>query len=73
MIPGSMKPYKCTDCNNEVECDTNHYQSIVPFCKVCKKYTYHNYTGIIPEGGYVPQPFPPSYVELLNLTFPNGV
>jgi hypothetical protein len=67
------KPYQCRECKHESEHDTNHYASIVPFCKVCKKHTYHDYTGEIPEGGWVPETFPQSHVDMLNEKFPNGI
>lgn len=67
-----LKPYQCRECKNEIEQETNHYAAIVPFCKVCKKFTYHDFIGEVPKEGWVPETFPQSYVDMLNEKFPGG-
>jgi len=68
-----IKPYQCRECKNELEDESNHYSSIIPFCKVCNKFTYHDFTGEVPKDGWLPEPFPQSHVDFLNKQFPKGL
>ena len=68
-----MKPYKCTTCKHETEEDTNHYGTIISFCKTCNTHTFLKYTGEIPKDAWVPEPFSQSHLETLNRLYPNGI
>jgi hypothetical protein len=68
----NIKQYQCRECKNDIEDEANHYACIVPFCKVCNKFTYHDFKGVVPEGGWVPESFPQEHVDFLNKQFPGG-
>lgn len=73
MNADDIKTYQCRVCKHESEQDTNHFGGIIEFCKVCKEFTYHDYTGEVPKDGWIPAPFPEDHVKMLNHKYPNGI
>jgi len=53
----SIKPYKCSECGQEVETGTNHWGDIYPWCYVCNKPTVWECQEELPEGYEKPEPW----------------